>query len=386
MTVFRPPFGTALGGLVALAAGMGIGRFVYTPILPFMAEDLGLSPADSGVIASANFLGYLAGALAAARMTTPGGRRRWLLAALALSAATTAAMAATASTPAFLALRFAGGMASAYVIVLAAGLALDRLAAAGRTALSWMPFAGVGTGIAVSALLVTGLAFAGAGWRALWLASGGVAVLALAACVCLIAHSPEDSARGPAPPGRGGGVGRAAGGFPALVAAYGLFGFGYVITATFISQMVRTSPEVAALEGVVWLAVGLAAAPSVAFWTWCDRRFGSAAALASACTLEGIGIAASVFEAEPAAVIAAAVLLGGTFMGITALGLTAARRMVTGDPTRILALMTASFGVGQVIGPTFAGYAYRIGDSFLVPSLAAAAALFAAAVLTARLR
>ena len=73
-------------------------------------------------------------------------------------------------------------------------------------------------------------------------------------------------------------------------------------------------------------------------------------------------------------------------MGITALGLITAQRLSTGDTTRLLALMTASFGLGQVIGPTFAGYAYRFGDSFQVPSLTAAAALLVAAALTFRLR
>ena len=68
-------------------------------------------------------------------------------------------------------------------------------------------------------------------------------------------------------------------------------------------------------------------------------------------------------------------------VGVTALGLIHARALTTGDPRRILALMTASFGLGQMIGPGFAGYAYGVGDSFTLAALAAAVALVIAAAL-----
>ena len=371
----------ACGGLVALAVGIGIGRFVYTPILPFMAADLDLTPADGGLVASANFLGHLLGALAAVWARMPGERRTWLLGALSLSVVTTAGMGLTTAMPAFIVLRFSGGVASALAIVLSTAIVLDRLAAAGRSGLAWMPFAGVGAGIAVSAVLVSALASHGADWPKLWLASGALSLVGLGACAWLVSDAPGAVDR--SPPRREDAVRR---GLPALVIAYGLFGFGYVITATFISQLVRTTPEVVELESIVWLVVGLAAFPSVAFWVWLDRRYGNCTAFAVACLAEGLGIGASFFETSAAAVLIAAAALGGTFMGITALGLIIARRMGAGDPRRMAALMTASFGVGQMIGPTFAGYAYRIGDSFQAPTLAAAAALLVAAALTARLR
>src|ERR1700694_3904940 len=92
---------TAFGGLIAMAVGIGIGRFVYTPILPPMVEALGLSKSQAGLIASANFLGYLIGALLVALPTLPGSRRHWLLGALAASTLTTAAMGLCETLPAF---------------------------------------------------------------------------------------------------------------------------------------------------------------------------------------------------------------------------------------------------------------------------------------------
>src|SRR5512138_390807 len=229
--------GVALGGCLALAAAMGIGRFVYTPILPFMVETLGLSQAEAGIIASANFLGYLLGALAAAKASLPGGRRRWFLVALAISALTTAAMAAVATVPPFIVLRFASGVASAFVLVFASALVLERLTAAGRTGLWALHFAGVGVGIASSAVLVALLAEGGVGWRGLWLASGALALLALLAVLRLVPVDREAPA-----PQRGNGPRRVNPRLVALIVAYGLFGFGYVITATFISTQVRLTP------------------------------------------------------------------------------------------------------------------------------------------------
>jgi predicted MFS family arabinose efflux permease len=371
----------ALGGLIALAAGMGIGRFVYTPVLPFMEAALGLTKPQAGVIASVNFLGYLLGALAAAWSALPGGSRGWFLGALGVSAVTTGAMGLTTSMAIFLGLRFVGGAASAFVLVFASALVLDRLAASGRPALSAIHFAGVGVGIAVSAVIVTGLSAGGADWQAQWIVSGAVALLAVVAVMWLVPR--ETGAERPVAAAQSSGFDRR---LTALIVAYGLFGFGYVITATFISTMVRTIPDLRSIEPVVWLVFGLAAIPSIALWTWIGRRWGNDRSFALACIVEGIGVALSVLTTNAAVVLLGAVLLGGTFMGITALGFIYARDLTAGDPRRSLALMTAAFGFGQMIGPTFAGVTYGFGDSFLLPSLVATAALLVAAGLVMTIR
>jgi MFS family permease len=368
----------AAGGFIALAAAQGIGRFVYTPILPFMVAGVGLTKPEAGLIASANFLGYLLGALAAASPRLPGGKRGGFIAGLAGSALTTAAMGLVSSVPAFLALRFLGGLASAFVLVFASALVLERLAAIGRSGLSPLHFAGVGSGIAISALLIAGLEAAGFGWRVQWLAGGGLTFIALLLTLPLVPPAPDPLPLAPhETAASGGGDGR----MRRLVLAYGLFGFGYVITATFISTIARSSPSLHGLDFLVWLAVGLAAAPSVALWVAIGQRIGNEAAYALANLIEAIGVALSVLDASLAGLVLAALLLGGTMMGITALGLIEVRQLSRGDPRRSLALMTAAFGLGQMIGPSFAGYAYHFTGSFFAPTLAATAALVIAAAL-----
>src|SRR6202043_1969517 len=118
----------AFGGMLAMAAAIGIGRFVYTPILPAMLGALGWSKSDAGLVASANFLGYFIGALLAGRPFAVTRPRRWLVTALAVSA---------------------------IVIVCASPLVLERLSVSGRTSLSAIHFAGVGFGIMVSAIAVS---------------------------------------------------------------------------------------------------------------------------------------------------------------------------------------------------------------------------------------
>lgn len=371
------PVWLAVGGLMALAAAIGIGRFVYTPILPPMMADLGLSKSEAGLIASANFVGYLLGAIAGSAAVPQGSERRFLLAALAVSALSTAAMAAVSSVPALAALRFAGGLASAFVMVFASTLVLERLAGQGRANLADVHFAGVGAGIASSAVLVAALGAAGAEWRQLWLGSGLLAAGGLAAVAALVPAAAPRQASGAA----GANVPAAHRGTLARYAlAYGLFGFGYVITATFLVAIVRGDPTMRPLEQVVWIIVGVTAAPSVAIWGRIGRRIGIGLAYAIACVIEAVGILACIWPGGPFGASVAALVLGATLMGITALGLMGARALAPANPRRILALMTAAFGLGQIIGPIAAGFVVDLTDSFAWPTVGAAIALLISAI------
>lgn len=367
------PLWLAIGGLVAMAAAMGVGRFVYTPILPFMSEGLDLTKSEAGLIASANYAGYLAGALLATAPVVPGSRRWWLLGSLAASALSTAAMGVFSSVFVFLLLRFIGGVASAFVLVFVSSLVLDRLHLIGRGNMASTQFAGVGVGMAVSAVLVSAFSAWDIGWRGQWIAAGLVSFIA----VLLVAYFVPDRHDQPQP-SNSDANGK---GLTALVIAYGLVGFGYVITATFLVTIVRESDAIRPLEPTIWLIVGLSAAPSVAFWNWVGSKTGLIQAFAIGCVAEAIGVAASVLWISVPGVILAAVLLGGTFVGITYIGLITARELAKTEARRIIAAMTAAFGLGQIIGPVFAGVVFDYTGSFSAPSLIAVAALLIAAIM-----
>jgi predicted MFS family arabinose efflux permease len=365
----------ACGGLAAMAAALGIGRFVYTPILPAMISALGWSKSDAGVVASANLLGYFIGALLAGRPSVAARPRSWLLIALAVSALSTGAMAAPTDLASFATLRFVGGIASAFVIVCASTLVLERLSFSGRGSLSAIHFAGVGCGIMISAVAVSAMLASGVGWRGLWIGSGSIAMLAASAAAALIPAGYAAASSGPKTlsigPSRAG----------AMVVAYGLFGFGYIITATFLVTIVRLTDEVRVLEPWIWILFGLGAIPSVALWTRLGERIGIMNAFAAACAIEAVAVAASVEWVTISGVCFSALLLGGTFMGLTALGFMAVRILSPGNSHQAFGRMTASFSLGQMVGPTQAGLLSQEFGSFRVASLIAAAAFLAAAAL-----
>lgn len=366
------PWRVALGGCLALAAAMGIGRFVYTPILPAMADALGWSRSEAGLVAGANFAGYLAGALLAgsARLTAPP--RTILMATLAVVTLATAGMGLTHSFPAFLLLRAISGAASAFGLVFASSIVLEALRGVPGDGPPSLHYAGVGVGIMLSAGLVPVIGSDAEHWRMLWWGAAGCAAFGALGAALLLPTGPAPAA------GAEGGERPARVPF-AFVVAYALLGFGYVITATFIVDMVRGDPVLRPLETAVWLAFGAAAAPSVLIWSRIGRRMGLLPAFAVAAVCQAVGVFASLDESSAVALFAASVLLGGTFMGMTALGFGAARALAPSAPRRAVATMTAAFGFGQMIGPPFAGFIRDATGSFGTASATAGAGLLLAA-------
>lgn len=373
----------ALSGLATLAVAMGIGRFAFTPVLPMMLEEGALGIAAGAWLASLNYLGYLIGALSAIFIRIVPARA--IRAGLATIALTTLAMALPLPFAGWAALRLAAGVASAWVLISVSAWGLESVQRHGRPWMTSVVFAGVGSGIALAGVLCIALAARGA--AAAWGALGSIALLvtwlvwnrfALAAPSAPAAAPTVTSKATSAAPKRptltwSGDAWR-------LILAYGLFGFGYIIPATFLPVMARQALGGSPAFAWSWPVFGLAAALSVLGVAALVRRIGNRPLWIACHLVMAVGVALPLWSRGLTAILAAALAVGGTFMVLTLAALQEARKVAGPEATGLIAAMTAAFAAGQILGPLTIG---RDGG-FDVPLAIAAAALIAGAALLLR--
>jgi hypothetical protein len=376
----RPAAGRAQGsltvvaqGAAALAVSMGIGRFVYTPILPLMVREAGLSTSFGATLATANYGGYLLGALAGILAPSLVRSPRVMRGALVASVATLGLMPATHDQAMWFVLRFAGGGASALVFMFAVSAMLSQLRDAHHL-VGW-GFGGVGAGIALSGVLVL-ITGSISTWSAAWWSSAVAALVLSAAAWGLAPPGPEGQMTAPAqhddgPPARRW--------FTALFAAYSLEGVGYIIAGTFLVAAIgQRSPGWVGTSA--WILVGVCALPASAAWAALGQRWTRPSLLLAALFLQaiGIGLPAVVGGVGPALVGAA--LFGSTFLGIGSLVLALGDHL---QVPRAVALLTTGYSVGQILGPQVVrpllhnGYhaALLVGAAIVLAAALAAAAL-----------
>lgn len=362
-------FRIALIGLVSLAVAVGIGRFAFTPLLPMMRADGLIGIAEGGWLASGHFLGYLIGALSAAVIPCPP--RLLLRLALFAIGAGTLGMGLTGDLTAWLVLRFLNGVFSAWVLVRVSSHYVRRLAEIDRAGLQGWVFAGVGAGIAVAGLaclaFMWGNTDSAESWRIM-----GIAALVVTVALCLGISGEVPAQRPPAPQ-------QGAIRSPldwGIVIAYGAMGFGYVIPATYLPVMAREIVPDPLVFGWSWPVFGAAAFVSTLAAAAFHRRFTNRRIWSVSQGVMAAGLILPVVYPHITGIVAAGLCVGGTFMIITMTGMKEAHRLAAPDDVmRHIAAMTASFALGQMIGPAFASTLYDATGSFAAPLIFASAVL-----------
>lgn len=359
------PFTIALGGLIALGVAMGIGRFAFTPLLPMMLAEQSIDLPGASLLASANYLGYLLGALACTfqpwiwrriGLTSTINGTRLVRGGLVATALLTLGMVANIPA-AWTLLRFAAGVASAVVFIYTSGFCLEQLARRAVPAMGALIYVGPGLGIVASGLAATALVQMEAPAALGWLTFGVLAALltavvwrvfdtgkGIAAPSPTTAGAAQEKSRGVAGTGE----------MSLLTLAYGLAGIGYIITATFLPVIARQAMPESHWLDLFWpvfgIGVMLGALGASRLRPARDLRL----RLASCYVLQAAGVAASLVSPTLAGFAIGSLLLGLPFTAITFFAMQEVRRVRPLQATTFMGLLTASYGVGQIVGPPLA--------------------------------
>ncbi|MFC0128926.1 YbfB/YjiJ family MFS transporter [Ralstonia solanacearum] len=352
----------AIAGMIALSVAMGIGRFAFTPILPMMLHDGNVTLAQGSWLATGNYLGYFVGALAC--MAVRGDAARLTRAGLVATVLLTAGMGVLQGQPAWLVLRFVAGMASALVFVFTAGWCLHRLTELGHAKLGGIIFCGPGLGITLPGLIASGMVALGWHAQSAWIAFG--ALCAALSAVVWPTIRPERQPHAPAPvPGAAGAAPRLDVPTIALTLAYGLAGFGYIITATFLPVIARrVLPAGSIWPDLFWPIFGVGVALGAFLSTRISLARDNRALLAAAYAMQAVAVAASIAWPTVGGLALSSLLLGLPFTAITLFAMREARRLWPHAVPRLMGLMTAAYGIGQIAGPPLANRLFAATGGF----------------------
>ena len=344
------------GGIFALILAMGVARFSYTPLLPLMQRQAGLGIGEGGLLAAANYAGYLTGAIITSLISDQRLKVRLYIYGLLLTVITTAMMGMTTSVWLWCLSRYLAGIGTAAGMLLGSGLILNWLTRHKHRSELGIHFSGVGLGIAVCSLAVAVMTPA-LDWREQWYALTALGALLLIPAIAWLpdAGRTVTADSGNVPPDRP----PTAMFLGIFMAAYFCAGIGYVVSATFIVSIIDGLPDMHGRGTMVFLLIGVAGAPSCVLWDLLARRTGDLNAVILAFLLQIAGIILPIWPGGLAAAMIGSILFGATVMGLVSLVLTMAGRYYPGHPGKMMGKMSIAYGSAQVVGPAVTGWLAR---------------------------
>jgi len=346
-------------GIISLILMLGIARFSYTPMLPLMQAQAGLGISEAGWLAAINYIGYLSGAIIAASISDLNLKDKLYRAGLIIAVLTTWMMGVTDNFWLWSASRFLAGLSSAAGLLIGSGLIMNWLIRHDYRSELGIHFGGLGLGIAFCAIIVE-LTLTHLSWSEQWyLMTIAGLILMIPAWVwlpkpdtsgmTLSGNTMQDN-----PPGKRF--------LQIFMIVYFCAGVGYVVSATFIVDIVNELPGMEGKGAWTFMVIGLAAAPACIVWDLIARKVGDINALIMAFLLKIVAVLIPALTSNIFLVMISAALFGATFLGIVSLVLSMAGRYYPTKPAKMMGKMTISYGVAQIAAPAITGMIAEYSD------------------------
>jgi predicted MFS family arabinose efflux permease len=338
-----------LAGILALVVGVGVARFAFTSLLPAMLENH-LSIAFAGVLASINYVGYLSGSIFSIFIKDIHSKVRFFRFGLVLCIVTSLLLAFTHDNTVWLLSRLLAGFGAAMALVVGSAIVMSKLQNTNKTKAMGIHFSGLGFSILIADLIMRSVFTYSENWQHAWLALAIIGTIF--ACYSgyilsfdkqnadqIIKHKFDKSLFSPL--------------VIILALAYFTEGVGMVVQATFLPDIVNSLEGLAGYGGYAWLAVGLAGIPSCIIWMRLAHRYNSIDMMMLAMALQVIGILIPIFSSNIILNLISGMLYGATFIGLVALFMNFAGQLAGKNPVFIMGVITAAYGVGQVVAPLY---------------------------------
>lgn len=388
-------------GTLCIFACLGFGRFALGMLLPSMGSTLNLTYSQMGFISTANFLGYLISVLISGFWAIRIGARRLIFFALILVGVSMILVSRANCFGSVLILYFLTGVGSGASNVPVMGLVSHWFASTIRGRAAGFIVIGSGFAIILSGKLIPFInSLSGSeGWRISWLVLGCVVIIIALIGLVFLRDKPEEKGLRPI------GSDDTAPFYSVVIdrmktniyrkgiiyhlgTIYFLFGYTYVIYATFIVTTLvkeRGFPETTA--GNFWAWVGLLSLASGPVFGTLSDKLGRKAGLIIVFFLQMLSYLLIASELP-----GLFLYLSIGFYGIVAWSIPSIMAAAVGDYVgahkagQAFGFITFIFGFGQITGPAVAGVLAERTGSFSGSFYMAAALAATAILLTAFLK
>ena len=363
-------FKIILSGVCSTILSIGIGRFIYTPILPNMQDDLSLDSTTMGAISSYNYLGYLIGSIIPL-VSRFQNLRNIIIFSSIFTSFTIFLMGITTNLNFFISLRFLCGITSALSFVSTINLMFDHFRNFKNKNLQLIHFCGIGLGITLGTLTVWTISELGFKWQGQWMIVGLISMLL---CIPVALFTPLNIYQEASINKKSKNI--LSLNFIMISVGYFLFGVGYIIFGTFISAMIKNSQEINSLQYISWLFVGFFAIPSVIIWNKLSKKIKLDHLLFFSCSTVTIGLIFLLIQNNIYFLLISCALYGLGVPGSVAFILVEGKKRFIGNISFAVAILTTGFSLGQILGPFISGILIDLTKNYFNSILLAMLCLF----------
>lgn len=338
-----------LAGIISLIVGVGVARFVFTSLLPPMLDNY-LSVSFAGVLASVNYVGYLAGSIFAVFIKDINTKVKFFRIGMILCILTTFILGVSTNDIVWMISRVLAGFGAAMALVVGSAIVMSKLNIENKTKAMGIHFSGIGFSILISDLIVRTVFYFNGTWQFSWIVLTIFAFFVSLYSMYILSfdkklqnssvkHAIDKKLFSPF--------------VILLIIAYFCEGVGMVVQGTFLPDIINSLDGLEGFGSFTWTLVGLAGIPSCIIWMLLAHRYGSVNIIMLAMFIQVIGILISALTNNVYLNLLSGILYGGTFVGLVALFMNLGGKLAGNNPVLLMGALTTAYGIGQVLAPLY---------------------------------